>query len=73
MMNNKILDIVVPIQFKNTLLIPIKLDVKKLFETNKVKFQILIKDDKIIIESPEITASLVIRESPLQMEALNVT
>ena len=30
-MNDQILDVVMPIQFKNTLLIPIKADVEKLF------------------------------------------
>jgi|APSaa5957512535_1039671.scaffolds.fasta_scaffold09734_6 hypothetical protein len=71
--SNQTLDVVTAIQVKNNFLIPIKADITKLFGTNKVKFQIYIKENKIIIESPEITTPLVIHESPLQMEALNVS
>ena len=53
-MSDHILDTVSPIQFKDTLLIPIKVDISKLFGTNKIEFQISIKDNKIIIESPKI-------------------
>lgn len=67
------LDSTTAIQFNNFFLIPIKSDIRKLFGTNKVEFQIYIKKNKIIIESPEITTPLEIHESPLQMEAPNVS
>ena len=73
MMNDHILDTVMPIQFKDTLLIPIKADIRKLFGTNKIKFQISIKENKIIIESPEILASLAIQDNTPGQEAINVS
>ena len=66
------LDLVTPIQFKDTLLIPIKADIVKLFGTNKIQFQISIKDKKIVIESPKILASLDIQESIPVQEAVIV-
>ena len=66
------LDIVTPIQFNDTLLIPIKTDITKLFGTNQVKFQISIKDNKIIIESPKILANLDFQDRHLQPETINV-
>ena len=70
--DNYILDVVTPIQFKDTLLIPIKVDIVKLFGSNKIKFQISIKDKKIVLESPKILASLDIQESIPVLEAINV-
>jgi len=70
--NNHILDKVTPIQFKDTLLIPIKADIVKLFGTNKVKFQISIKDNKLKIESQEISKDLEIHDKHLVQEAINV-
>ncbi len=67
------LDMITPIQFKNTLLIPIKADITKLFETSKIEFQIYIKDNKIIIESPEITTPLEIHDRQHELEAINVS
>ena len=67
-----ILDSVTSIQFKDTLLIPIKADITKLFGTNKVKFQISIKNNSIVLESPKILASLDIQESIPVLEAINV-
>ena len=72
MMNDHILDTVLAIQFKDTLLIPIKADISKLFGTNKIQFQILIKDKKIVIESPKILANLDNQNSNLIEEAINV-
>jgi len=68
----KQLDIVIPIKFKDTLLIPLKADITKLFGTNKIQFQISIKDNKIIIESPKILANLDNQNSNLIEEAINV-
>ena len=70
--SNCILDELTPIQFKDALLIPIKADIVKLFGTNKIKFQILIKDNKIIIESPEILANLDYQDRHLQPEAITI-
>ena len=66
------LDNVTAIKFKNTFLIPIKSDISKLFGTDKIQFQISIKDNKIIIESPKILADLDIQDKPLVQEAINV-
>ena len=71
-MNNYILDMVTPIQFKDTLLIPIKSDIVKLFGTDKIQFQISIKDKKMVIESPKILADLDIQDRHLELEAINV-
>ena len=72
-MNDQTLDAAAAIQFRDTLLIPIKADITKLFGTNKVKFQISIKDNKIIIESPKILANLDIQDNTPVLEAINVS
>ena len=69
---DKQLDQVAPIMLKGTALIPLKVDISKLFGTNKIQFQISIKDNKIIIESPKILADLDIQDKPLVQEAINV-
>ncbi len=69
---NKQLDLVTTIQFKDTFLIPIKSDISKLFGTDKIKFQISIKDNKIILESPKILANLDNQDRHLEPEAINV-
>jgi len=66
------LDKVTPIQFKDTFLIPIKSDISKLFGTNKIEFQISIKDKKIVIESPKILADMDNQNSIPGKEAINV-
>ena len=71
-MIDHILDSVTSIQFKDTLLIPIKSDITKLFGTNKIQFQISIKDKKIVIESPKILANLDNQDRHLEPEAINV-
>ncbi len=68
--SNCILDEITSIQFKDTLLIPIKADIVKLFGTNKIKFQISIKDNEIIIESPKILANLDNKDRHLEPEAI---
>ena len=72
MMNDHILDMVTPIKFKGFHIIPIKVDISKLFGTNKIEFQISIKDNKIIIESPKILHSLDNQDRHLELEAINV-
>ncbi len=71
-MEDQILDFITPIQFKQTLLIPIKVNLEKLFGKNQIKFQISIKNKKIVIESPEILANLDFQDNPLEQETTNV-
>ena len=71
-MDNQILDDVIAIQVNGATLIPLKADITKLFGTNKAIFQVSIKDNKIIIESPKILADLDIQDKPLVQEAINV-
>ena len=70
--SNHILDIVTPIQFKDTLLIPIKADIVKLFGTNQIQFQLSIKNKKIVFESQEISQDLEIQNIPLASENIHV-
>lgn len=67
------LDKIIPTQYKNTILIPLKADLTKLFGTNKVEFQIYIKENKIIIESPEMSKPLEIHDKHQELEAINVS
>ena len=67
---DKQLDQVAPIMLKGTALIPLKVDISKLFGTNKIKFQISIRDNKIIIESPKILANLDNQDRHLEPEAI---
>lgn len=71
-MTDHILDTVTPIQFKQTLLIPIKINIKKLFGKNQIKFQIFIKDNKLIFESPEILESLDFQDNIPPQKVINV-
>jgi len=62
-MNDQTLDGATIIPFNNDIsLIPIKINTEKLFGKKDIKFQISIKDNKIIIESPEITTDLEIHD-----------
>ena len=72
-MNDQTLDAAVAIPFRDAWLIPIKADIAKLFGTNKIQFQILIKNNKIIIESPKILANLDIQDNTPVLEAINVS
>ena len=69
---DKQLDEVTPIKFKDTFLIPLKADITKLFGTNKAIFQISIRDNKIIIESPKILADLDNQDRQLEAEAITI-
>ena len=69
---DKQLDQVAPIMLKGTALIPLKVDISKLFGINKIQFQISIKDNKIIIESPKILANLDNQDRQLQAEAISI-
>ncbi len=70
--DNCILDVVTPIQFKDTLLIPIKADIVKLFGINQIQFQLSIKNKKIVFESQEISQDLEIQNSPLALDTIHV-
>ena len=67
------LDSTTAIQFKDIFLIPIKSDISKLFGTNKIDFQISIKDKKIVIESPRILADMDIQDRQQELETINVS
>jgi len=69
-MDDQTLDAAVAIPFRDTLLIPIKADITKLFGTNKVKFQISIKNNSIVLESPKILADLDNQDKHLVKEAI---
>ena len=71
-MQDQTLDFVTPIQFKQTLLIPVKVNIEKLFGKNQIKFQISIKDNKLIFESPKILESLDFQDNIPIEEAINV-
>ena len=71
-MQDQTLDFVTPIQFKQTLLIPVKVNIEKLFGKNQIKFQISIKDNKLIIESPKILPNLDFQDNILPQETINV-
>jgi len=71
-MNDQTLDAAAAIPINDAWLIPIKADFEKLFGTNQIKFQISIKDNKIIIESPKILRSLDNQDRHQEPEAINV-
>ena len=71
-MDDQTLDAAPAISFRGASLIFIKADITKLFGTDQIQFQISIKDNKIIIESPKILADLDIQDKPLVQEAINV-
>ena len=71
-MQDRPLDFITPIQFKQVLLIPVKVNLEKLFGKNQIEFQISIKNKKIVIESPEILGNLDFQDNPLEQETTNV-
>ena len=60
------------IPFKGSLLIVITANAKKLFGTNEIQFQIKIKNNKLILESPEILADLGLQDNIPESEVINV-
>jgi len=71
-MQDQTLDFVTPIQFRQTLLIPIKVNLEKIFGSSQIKFQISIKDNKLIFESPKILANLDFQDNIHSQEAIIV-
>ena len=66
------LDKTTSIPIYNAVLILLKADITKLFGTNKIEFQISIKDNKIIIESPKILEDLDLLDNHQTTEITNV-
>jgi len=58
LLKDQVLDDILSIPHKDALLIPIRKDIKKLFENEEIKFQMSIKDNKIILESSKILQTL---------------
>jgi len=58
LLKDQILDDVLPIPHKDTWLIPIRKDIKKLFENEEIKFRMSIKNNKLILESSKILHTL---------------
>ena len=71
-MKDKVLDDISLIQFKGISLIPIKKEISKLFGNKEVKFQMSIKSNKIILESPKILADLDLLDNHHVTEITNV-
>ena len=71
-MINHTLDRVSPLPFNDMLLIPIRKEIKNLFGKNEIEFQIFIKNNRMIIQSPEILPALDFEDNPLPQEKLNV-
>jgi len=71
-MKDQVLDEIYLIPFKGIWLIPVKKEITKLFENEEIKFQMSIKDNKIIFESQEISKDLEIQDRHLEPETINV-
>ena len=71
-MKDQTLDATPIIKFKDSWVIPIKADISKLFGTDQIEFQISIKNNSIVLESPKILEDLDIQDKHLIQEAINV-
>jgi len=71
-LKDQILDDTTTFQFKGKLWIAIAANTAKLFGTNEIQFQIKIKDNRLIIESPEISVPG-FHDNIQPPEAVNVT
>jgi len=70
-MKDQILDKISPIPFKGIWLFAVKKEITKLFGNEEINFQMSIKDNKIIIESQEISQDLEIQDRHLEPETIN--
>jgi len=70
-MKNIQLDIIETYPYKEFIIIPIRKEVSKLFDSEKISFQSAIIDDRLILTSPKIKAKLGSSENhtPLKVEA----
>jgi len=66
------LDRIFPVKFNDALLFVIKADIVKLFRNKEIEFQIKIKDNKLILESPEILTDLGLQDNTPESEVINV-
>ncbi len=68
------LDIIETHPYKEFIIIPIRKEVSKLFDSEKISFQCAIIDDKLILTSPKIKAELGSSENHTQakVEVSNV-
>ncbi len=71
-MKDQILDKISPIPFKGIWLFAVKKEITKLFGNEEINFQMSIKDNKIILESPKILADLDLLDNHQLMEINNV-
>jgi len=67
------LDAVTAILLNGIPLIPISANVVKLFGKNEIKFQMSIKNNKLIFESQEISQDLEIQDRHLEPETINAS
>jgi len=70
-MKNIQLDEIESYPYKEFIIIPIRKEVSKLFDSQKISFQLAIIDDKLILTSPKTKAELGSSENhtPLKVEA----
>jgi len=71
-MQDQDLDSIPAIEINGNLLIAVTSNVRKLFENKEIKFLIKIRNNKLIIESPEILANLDFQDNIPESEAINV-
>ena len=71
-MKDQNLDEVSLIPFKGIWLIPVKKEITKLFGNEEIKFQMSIKNNKLNLESQEISQDLEIQDRHLEPETINV-
>ena len=71
-MKDQILDKISPIPFKGIWLFAVKKEITKLFGNEEINFQMSIKDNKIILESPEILPVLDFPDNHQLTEITNV-
>ena len=67
------LDPISPVKINDALLFTIKADILKLFKNKEIEFQIKVRNNKLIIESPEILANLDFQDNIQPSEAINET
>jgi len=70
-MKNIQLDIIESYPYKEFIIIPIRKEVSKLFDSQKIPFQVAIINDELILTSPKIKAELGSsdNQTPLKVEA----
>ncbi len=72
-MKDQTLDTITPISISGTLLFTITSNIEKLFDKKEIKFQIKIKNNKLILESPEIITIKDFQDNIPVSEAVNAS